>query len=268
MDFASLAGMIAGFTMVFLSIVLGGSSEDYVNLQGVMVVVGGTLSATLLNFRFHDVKMALHSIARVFTSEQERPLDTLVEVMKINTIVRKQGKLALDEYLQMADTKKNRIMKKAVQLSLDNISHNDMVTALRTEIDNVKVRDTINQEVFKKMAVYAPSMGMIGTLIGLVQMLSQMSNPAELGPAMGLALLTTFYGAFLSTLVFIPIAGKLRVVMLESIANLEIIYEGATSLATDGSPVVLYERAISYIMAGQRASFDELKERIDADLEG
>jgi len=154
-------------------------------------------------------------------------------------------------------------MRKAIQLSIDNLSEEDTVIALRTEIDSVKIRDTINQEVFKRMAIYAPSMGMIGTLIGLVEMLGSMSNPAELGPAMALALLTTFYGAFLATLIFLPIAGKLRVVMLESIVNLEIIYEGATSLATGGSMMVLYERAISYIPVGHRISYDDLKARLD-----
>ena len=120
--------------------------------------------------------------------------------------------------------------------------------------------------MFKKLALYAPAMGMIGTLIGLVEMLGNMRNPAELGPAMALALITTFYGAFLATLVFNPIAGKLRVVMLESIINLEIIYEGAMSLATNGSVMVLYERAVSYIPEENRISYDELKERIDMEV--
>ena len=264
MDIASLIGMGAGTLMVLLAIISGGNPGDYVNGQGIMIVLGGTVAATLLNFRLKDVIRAYKSVARVFSTEREKPIDTLIEVLKLNDIVRKNGRLALDKYMKESNNMmKNRIMRKAIQLSIDNLAEEDTVIALRTEIDSVKIRDTINQEVFKRMAIYAPSMGMIGTLIGLVEMLGSMSNPAELGPAMALALLTTFYGAFLATLIFLPIAGKLRVVMLESIVNLEIIYEGATSLATGGSMMVLYERAISYIPVGHRISYDDLKARLD-----
>ncbi len=264
MDIASIVGMVAGFVMVFGAILSGGSGGDYINLSGIMIVFGGSLSACLLNFRLKDVLRAFSSVVHVFRNEREKPIDTLIEVMRLNDVVRKSGRLALDSYSSNSKMK-NRIMTKAVQLSIDNLSYEDIVVALRTEIDSVKVRDTINQEVFKKLALYAPSMGMIGTLIGLVEMLGNMTNPAELGPAMALALITTFYGAFLATLIFNPIAGKLRLVMLESITNLEIIYEGAMSLATNGSIMVLYERAVSYIPEESRITYDELKERIDMD---
>ncbi len=264
MDIASLIGMGAGVLMVFGAILSGGNPGDYINVQGIMIVLGGTVSATLLNFRMSDVLRAYGSVAHVFSSQREKPIDTLIEVMRLNDMVRRHGRLALNKYSEHSGNKmKNRIMAKAIQLSVDNLSHEDIVVSLRTEIDSVKVRDTINQEVFKKMAVYAPSMGMIGTLIGLVEMLGSMTNPAELGPAMALALITTFYGAFFATLIFLPIAGKLRVVMLESVVNLEIIYEGAISLATNGSVMVLYERAVSYIPEEHRISFDDLKEIID-----
>ena len=265
MDIASVIGMVAGFVMVFGAILSGGNGGDYINLSGIMIVFGGSLSATLLNFRLKDVLRAFTSVAHVFTNEREKPIDTLIEVMRLNDVVRRSGRLALDSHSANSQMK-NRIMSKAIQLSIDNLSYDDIVVALRTEIYSVKVRDTINQEVFKKLALYAPSMGMIGTLIGLVEMLGNMRNPAELGPAMALALITTLYGAFLATLVFNPIAGKLRVVMLESIINLEIIYEGAMSLATNGSVMVLYERAVSYIPEENRISYDELKERIDMEV--
>jgi chemotaxis protein MotA len=204
MDIASLIGMGAGTLMVLLAIISGGNPGDYVNGQGIMIVLGGTVAATLLNFRLKDVIRAYKSVARVFSTEREKPIDTLIEVLKLNDIVRKNGRLALDKYMKESNNMmKNRIMRKAIQLSIDNLSEEDTVIALRTEIDSVKIRDTINQEVFKRMAIYAPSMGMIGTLIGLVEMLGSMSNPAELGPAMALALLTTFYGAFLATLIFL-----------------------------------------------------------------
>ncbi len=261
MDLASLIGILAGTSMVLGAMTVGGSPSDYFNFQGLLIVVGGTISATLINFRYKSVKRAYGAVAHVFSKERENPVKTLAEVMKINSISKKQGALELDKYIKESNSRTgNRIMKKAAMLSVDNLSEEDVVVALRAEIDNIKIQDTINQDVFKRMAGYAPAMGMIGTLIGLVQMLGKMTDPAELGPAMGLALLTTLYGAFFATLIFLPIAGKLREVMLESITNLEIIYEGALALATGRPMMSLYERAISYIPAGQRISYEDLKD--------
>lgn len=264
MDFASLIGIIAGTMMVIGAMLAGGSLGDYINGPGLLIVIGGTVSATLLNFRFKAVLRAYRSVGHVFSSERENPIVTLTEIMKINNIAKKKGPMELDRYIKETGHKTgNRIIKKAAMLSIDNLTEEDTVISLRAEIDNIKIQNTINQEVFKKMASYAPAMGMIGTLIGLVQMLGKMTDPAQLGPAMGLALLTTFYGAFFATMIFLPIAGKLRVVMLESITNLEIIYEGALALATGRSMMSLYERAISYIPAGQRISYEELKKRYE-----
>jgi chemotaxis protein MotA len=112
------------------------------------------------------------------------------------------------------------------------------------------------------MGAYAPAMGMIGTLIGLINMLESLDNPAELGPSMAIALITTFYGAALATLVFLPIAGKLTIVNSESQINLEIIFEGAIAMAKGYSNSVLYERAIGLIPYEERIEYEELVKRV------
>ena len=116
----------------------------------------------------------------------------------------------------------------------------------------MKQRHFTVQDVFRKMAIYAPSFGMMGTLIGLVQMLRQLSNPETIGPAMAVALLTTFYGMLLSTLFFLPIAGKLKDRTLVEVINLEIIFEGAISILEDNNPIFVYEKLSSYIPANKR----------------
>jgi chemotaxis protein MotA len=188
MDFASLTGIVAGTLMVIAAMFVGGTPSDYFNAPGLMIVIGGTVSATLLNFRFNAVIRAYRAVGHVFTTERENPIDTLTEVMRINNIAKKQGALELDNYIKSTGSIRtgNRIIKKAAMLSIDNLSEEDTVISLRAEIDNIKIQNTIDQEVFKKMAGYAPAMGMIGTLIGLVQMLGKMTDPAQLGPAMGL----------------------------------------------------------------------------------
>jgi chemotaxis protein MotA len=114
------------------------------------------------------------------------------------------------------------------------------------------MRHFIVQDVFRKMGLYAPAFGMLGTLIGLVQMLSKLQNPSNIGPAMAVALLTTFYGSLLSTLFFLPIAGKLRSRTIIETINLEIKLEGAISIINNNNPVIIYEKLSSFISSRLR----------------
>ena len=112
---------------------------------------------------------------------------------------------------------------------------------------NRSLSEDLVQDVFIKMAGFSPAFGMIGTLIGLVQMLSQLSDPSSIGPAMAVALLTTFYGVILSTLFFLPISGKLKARTMTEVINMEIIFEGAISILQNNNPLMVYERLSSFI---------------------
>jgi chemotaxis protein MotA len=138
-------------------------------------------------------------------------------------------------------------LKKAANLIADGTKEELMRDTLNIEIESMKQRHFIIQDVFKKMALYSPSFGMLGTLIGLIQMLSELSNPETVGPAMAVALLTTFYGMVLATLLFNPIAGKLKQRTLVEVINLEIIFEGAISILQDNNPILVYEKLSSYV---------------------
>jgi len=120
------------------------------------------------------------------------------------------------------------------------------------EVDAMKARHFMVQDVFRKMGLYAPAFGMLGTLIGLIQMLSGLQDPKSIGPAMAVALLTTFYGSLLSTLFFLPVAGKLRARTLLEVINLEIIVEGGISILEDNNPMLVYEKLSSYVAASIR----------------
>ncbi len=123
---------------------------------------------------------------------------------------------------------------------------------IQNEIDSLVARHHSTQDVFKKMALYSPAFGMLGTLIGLIQMLSKLQEPSSIGPAMAVALLTTFYGSLLSTLFFLPVAGKLRARTLLEVMNLEIIVEGGISILEDNNPMLVYEKLSSFIAASIR----------------
>jgi chemotaxis protein MotA len=242
MDFATFVGIFSGLSLIFGAIVLGGSVLLFVNVPGLMIVVGGTVSATLVTFPLSEVLTAFKAMFVVFRDQGERPEDVVQLMVKLADVCRKKGVLALQEIKT-----DNMILRKACQLIADG-SEEDLITnTLLIEIESLKSRHYISQEVFRKMGSFSPAFGMLGTLIGLVQMLSQLDDPSKIGPAMAVALLTTFYGSILSTMAFLPIAGKLRARTNREILVLEIIFEGAKSILESSNPIMVYEKLSSFL---------------------
>ena len=247
MDAASLIGILSGLSLIIGAIYIGGEFHNFINVQGMMIVFGGTIAATLITFQFKDVIGAFMAAAFVFSEKKLDPNDMVETMIELCTISRRQGLIALSRLEIEAD-----LLRKACNLIADGSKEDLIRDTLDIEIESMKQRHFIIQDVFRKMALYAPSFGMMGTLIGLVQMLSQLSNPETIGPSMAVALLTTFYGMLLATLFFLPIAGKLKDRTLVEVINLEIIFEGAISILEDNNPIFVYEKLSSYIPAKKR----------------
>ena len=247
MDAASLVGIILGVSLIVGAIFMNGDLENFFNLAGFMIVFGGTIAATLITFQLKDVMSGFKAAFFVFTEKKQDPNDMVETMIELCTISRRQGLIALSR-MEIADD----LLRKACNLIADGSKEDLIRDTLHIEIESMKQRHFIVQDVFRKMAIYAPSFGMMGTLIGLVQMLRQLSNPETIGPAMAVALLTTFYGMLLATLFFLPIAGKLKDRTLVEVINLEIIFEGAISILEDNNPIFVYEKLSSYIPAKKR----------------
>lgn len=254
MDIASFIGFICGIIMIITAIILGGDVYNFVNVPGLMIVCGGTLSATFLTFKFKDVISAFNAAYFVFSQQKEDPNDVLATMIRLCEVSRKQGILGLEKVKT-----DERFLNKACMLIADGSDEGVIRETLRTEIDSMKLRHFIVQEVFKKMGLYAPAFGMLGTLIGLVQMLSKLHDPSAIGPAMAVALLTTFYGSLLSTMFFLPIAGKLKAITILQVVNLEIMFEGAISILANNNPILVYEKLSSYIPARNRRPLSKMR---------
>ncbi|WP_198265187.1 MotA/TolQ/ExbB proton channel family protein [sulfur-oxidizing endosymbiont of Gigantopelta aegis] len=205
MDFASLIGIISGFALIVSAILLGGNASTFINVPGMMIVFGGTIAATLLTFPLKDIITAFKSAAFVFGTNKQRPEQLIQTMLQLTQLSRRKGLLALSEVKTNSP-----FLKRACNLIADASDEQMIRHVLRTEINSMKARHFNVQDVFKKMATYAPAFGMLGTLIGLIQMLSTLDDPSTIGPSMAVALLTTFYGSLLATVIFIPIAGKLK----------------------------------------------------------
>ena len=247
MDFASIAGILSGICLIVAAIFLRGDLTNFLNIPGLMIVLGGTIASTLLTFPLRDVIQAFQAAFFVFYEKKVDPNDMVKTIIRLSNISRKQGLFTLGK------VKTNHpILKKGCDLIADGAEEEIIRNALRTEIESLKHRHLNIQDVFVKMATFAPAFGMIGTLIGLVQMLHQLTDPAGIGPAMAIALLTTFYGVILATLFFLPIAGKLKIRTMAEVINLEIIFEGAISILQNNNSLMVFEKLSSFIPAKDR----------------
>ncbi len=247
MDFASLLGILSGVALIISAIFIGGNADVFVNIPGMMIVFGGTLAATLLTFQFKDVLNAFHGAFIVFTRDKTNPQAMIDTMLELSRVSHRHGLLKLGDV-----NSPSPVLKRACNLLAEAASEQVMRNTLQNEIDSLVARHHATQDVFRKMGTYAPAFGMLGTLIGLIQMLSELRNPDTIGPAMAVALLTTFYGSLLSTVVFLPIAGKLKARTLLEVTNLEIIREGCIGILTNDHYMHVYEQLSSYIPEAKR----------------
>lgn len=247
MDIATLGGLITGLAMVGGAIYMGGDSFLFVNVPGILIVVGGTLASICVAFPFEEVRQAMAAGFKAFSSRKVRPQEVVDIMVRVADISRREGLIAL-ENIQT----ENKVLKKACQLIADNADPDIIRDTLRIEITSMKRRHRVGQEVFRKLAAFAPAFGMIGTLIGLVQMLARLDDPKAIGPAMAVAILTTFYGSIMANLLFLPIAGKLNARTLQETLHMEIIFEGAKSILENNNPRLVYEKLSSFISPQER----------------
>lgn len=247
MDIATFLGIIIGFSLVIGAIFIGGAVDTFINIPGLMIVMGGTFAATSINFPISQIIQAFRAAFYIFAGKNITSNDVVNTMVRIADISRRDGLLALEKIQT-----ENGVLKKACQLIADNTDPMMISQTLRIEISSLRNRHAIIQDVFRKMGTFAPSFGMIGTLIGLVQMLTRLDDPASIGPAMSVAILTTFYGALLATLIFLPIAGKLKSRTQQETLHLEIIFQGAQSILENNNPMIVYEKLSSFVPPADR----------------
>lgn len=250
MDLATLIGLVSGLAVVLVAIFLGGEFTTFINLPSILIVVGGAIAATILRFTLADVVIALKTgTATALGQNPTTPQALIDEVAELARGARKKGLIALDGI-----EVRNEFLKKGVQLCVDGLSFDFIRDALTRDRDLYIERLEEGERVFRAIGEAAPAFGMIGTLVGLVQMLSTMDDPQTIGPSMAVALLTTLYGAMIANLIALPIADKLA-----SKAQVEhlirtLVIEGTLHIQNRTNPDVIVEFLAAYLPEGQRAS--------------
>ena len=247
MDIATVIGIVVGFGLVIGSILLGSSLMAFINVPGLLIFVGGTFAAALIAEKMGVVIGAARVAAHAFLHQAIAVDQTITRLLELSVIVRKEGLLALEG--QEID---DPFMAKGVRLAVDGLTSDEVKTALIGEMHSLRARHKQGQKMFRFMGATAPAMGMVGTLIGLVQMLQVMDDPSSIGPAMAVALLTTFYGAVMAFLFFIPIADKLETRTKDESQNMSVILAGIEAILKAENPRIVRERLEAFLAPRER----------------
>ncbi|MCD6261719.1 MAG: motility protein A [Deltaproteobacteria bacterium] len=249
MDVSTLIGILVASGLVIVSISMGGSVTWFINYPSLMIVIGGTMGATLLAYPLSEVMSVFGVAKNVFLHRYQNQNELISLLVRFARKARKEGILSFESELKNVD---NPFMVKGLNLAIDGMDSGAIEDILRTEIYAIEERHRLGADIFLTMGNFSPAVGMLGTIIGLVQMLMQMNDPSNIGKPMAVALLTTFYGVFLSYLFFLPIAGKLKTRSKKELIINEMIMEGIISIQAGDNPRVVEQKLKAFLSPRER----------------
>ena len=263
-DFGTLIGLLAGIAIITMGIIAGGGNIYwFMNINSLLIVVGGTFSATMVNLPLKAVSNIFNILKNVFKGEDYNYNGVIEEIVKKATKARKDGLLSLE-----ADLSKMRdgFFKNGIELAINERDAKRLRTFLNLEMNNIHSRHIAGQELFLYMASYAPAFGMLGTVLGLIIMMNNFASGdnqadisfsvaerfAELLAGMGLALITTFYGVFFANMIFLPIGGKLKRRSENEMMLKNIVVEGIINIHAREHPMLIREKLMTFVPSQYR----------------
>jgi chemotaxis protein MotA len=254
MDIATITGTLVGFTLVLGAILIGGGAGAFLNVPSLMITVGGTAAATLINFPLGKVVGIFGVIKKTLLHAIPSPQEQIRIMVDYATVCRRDGLLSLEEKLEEI---KDDFLSKGVQLLVDGTEGETLRDIMSTETEYLRQRHVLGKKIMESMGAAAPAFGMIGTLIGLVQMLRTLDDPSGIGSGMATALLTTFYGALMANLIFLPLAGKLEARSNEEVLVRDIQTEALVSMQAGDNPRLIEQKLKSFVAPKLRAAEQE-----------
>jgi len=243
MDRGSFLGVLLGFTLLAVAIGLGPNPRIFFHPASTVVVVGGVIAATLIRFPLEHVSYAFSIASRAFFTKTPETPALVSQIVGLSQRARRNGLLNLEQYMDVEG-----FLAKGLRMVVDQADRGHIQAVLAQELRATQDRHTQGQEIFRFIAMSAPSFGMVGTLIGMVQLFASIKNPAGIGDAMALTLLSTLYGAVIAYLLAIPIAGKLESRSKEELQLKQIMLEGVMGIQAEMHPATL-EAQLSAFMA-------------------
>ncbi|HOJ12986.1 MAG TPA: motility protein A [Deltaproteobacteria bacterium] len=249
MDLATVIGVLGAFGLVIVGISAGGPLTLFVNVPSLLITVGGTFGFIFINYPLKDVLGLFGVVRNVFMAPRRDVRSLIPTFVDFATKARREGILALES---AAEELRDPFFRHGLELVIDGLEPQSIREILETEIEHIEHRHTRGADILNSMGTFAPAMGMVGTLIGLVQMLQSMSDPSTIGPAMAVAIITTFYGAIMANLVALPMAGKLTMRSREEVLEKGMILEGIMAISAGDNPRIVERKLHSFLSPSMR----------------
>lgn len=244
MSIVTIAGIISGFGCIVISILWSGNLMDFLDASSVFIVLGGTLCATLASFSMDRIRRLLKALRVAFGNRKIDLSKDIESIISIANVARRDGLLALEE---LTDDMEDPFLQKAIMLVVDGSDPELIQSILETDLDFTRERHAENRAILEAMSGYAPAFGMVGTLIGLINMLKNLSDMNSLGGNMSVALVTTFYGSVLANLVFSPLSRRLKTLGDEEYLQKELMIEGVLAIQNGENPRIIREKLNSFL---------------------
>lgn len=255
MDIATIVGLILGIGLVLGSIMMGGGGlGPFINIPSIMITIGGAIAAVLINFPLKSCLGVFSVVLKCFLYKLPTPADLIEQFKDLSAVVRRDGFMALEERLPEID---DQFMRRGLEMVVSGMDKAEIQDTLETDMGASEERHKVGKKIIDALGAAAPAFGMIGTLIGLVQMLRTLDDPSKIGGGMATALLTTLYGALMSNLFCIPLAGKLETRNTEEILIRELMIMGVVGIVEGQTPTAIEDRLVAFLSPKERPKEDE-----------
>jgi chemotaxis protein MotA len=263
MDRTTVGGLVIGVGCLIAALWLeGGHLQQLVNLPAALIVLGGTFGATLIGLSVQQLRDLPHILRQALVSPSIDISQTIRWLVTLSEKARREGLLALEADANAAS---DEFLRRALQLAIDGTDPELVRDILQLEITFLEERHRQGEQVFTSMGGYAPTMGVLGTVMGLIHMMSRIENPSQMGPAIATAFVATLYGVSSANLLFLPIANKLRTRHAEEVLLREVIVEGVLAIQSGENPRIVEQRLRAFLSQRQKRALPTLRWHIHDD---
>jgi len=254
MDIATIIGVVLGVLLLGNAMNAGGRIETFIDPPAMMIIGGGCISAVLVAFPLKNVLTLPKVVKNVFFNESKSPQKLIADLVKYAEIARRDGILSLES---MTETIEDKFIVKGIQMAVDGTDPELIQQILESELEAEHERHAAGRSMFEVIGKYAPAYGIIGTVIGLVLMLSQMEDASKIGAGMAVAFLATLYGAITANLIMLPIADKLRLRNKEEMMIKQIIIRGIMSIQSGDNPRIVEQKLLTFLPPSERQAMEK-----------
>jgi chemotaxis protein MotA len=245
MDLATIFGLLLAWGALVISLLMeGGDPRALVNIPAALLVFGGTLGAATVSFRLNQMTSIPDILRKAFSSKEQDVPAAIAMLVRFAERARRDGLLVLEDEVSGVD---DEFLKRGIRLAVDGTDPEMVREILATEIHFLQTRHKVGESIFTTMGGFAPTLGIIGTVIGLIHMLANLSDPGKMGPLIAGAFIATLYGVSSANLIFLPIGNKLRSRSMEEVLVREVMIEGILAIQAGDNPRIVEEKLKAFL---------------------